>query len=136
MEDRKLIMPDLKAIYRAETADTAAAELEAFEAQWGKRYPAIGQAWRRAWEYVAPLFAFPPAIRKMIYTTNAVETTASQSAQDHQDPRQLSADEVALKRLFLAIRNAGLRWRRAIEWTTAMGQFAILFGDRFEPSPR
>ncbi len=72
----------------------------------------------------------------MIYTTNAVETTASQSAQDHQDPRQLSADEVALKRLFLAIRNAGLRWRRAIEWTTAMGQFAILFGDRFEPSPR
>src|SRR5262252_8709059 len=73
-KDRKLIMPDLKAIYRAETAETAAAELEAFEARWGKRYPAIGQAWRRAWEYVVPLFAFPPAIRKVIYTTNAVES--------------------------------------------------------------
>ena len=64
-------MPDLKAIYRAETA---AAELDNFEARWGKRYPAIGQAWRRAWDHVVPLFAFPPAIRKMIYTTNAVES--------------------------------------------------------------
>jgi putative transposase len=72
-KDRKLIMPDLKAIYRAETAETAAAELEAFEAQWGKRYPAIGQAWRRAWEYVVPLFAFPPAIRKLIYTTDEID---------------------------------------------------------------
>ena len=88
-KDRKLIMPDLKAIYRAETAETAAAELDAFEAEWGKRYPAIGQAWRRAWEHVVPLFAFPPAIRKMIYTTNAVESLQSQPAQDHQDPRQL-----------------------------------------------
>ncbi len=59
-------MPDLKAIYRAETAATAATELEAFEAQWGKRYPAIGQAWRRAWEYVVPLFAFPPAMVKLL----------------------------------------------------------------------
>jgi putative transposase len=72
--DRKLIMPDPKAIYRAETAEAAAAELAAFEAEWGKRYPAIGQAWRRAWEHVVPLFAFPSAIRKMIYTTNAVES--------------------------------------------------------------
>lgn len=67
-KDRKLIMPDLKAIYRAETAEAAAVELDNFEAEWGKRYPAIGQAWRRAWEYVVPLFAFPSAIRKMIYT--------------------------------------------------------------------
>src|SRR5690348_13335774 len=73
-KDRKLIMPDLKAIYRAETVEAAAAELDNFEAEWGKRYPAIGQAWRRAWEYVVPPFAFPPAIRKMIYTTNAVES--------------------------------------------------------------
>ena len=68
-KDRKIIMPDLKAIYRAETAAAALAQLDAFEAKWGKRYPAIGQAWRRAWEHVVPLFAFPPAIRKMIYTT-------------------------------------------------------------------
>src|ERR1700752_4955975 len=73
-KDRKLILPDLKAIYRAETAEAAVVQLEAFEAEWGKRYPAIGQAWRRAWEHVVPFFAFPPAIRKMIYTTNAVES--------------------------------------------------------------
>jgi len=72
-KDRKLIMPDLKAIYRAETADAAAAELDAFEAEWGRRYPAIGQAWRRAWQHVVPLFAFPPAIRKMIYTTDEID---------------------------------------------------------------
>src|SRR3954470_9482328 len=72
-KDRKLIMPDLKAIYRADTAEAAAAALDTFEAEWGKRYPAIGQAWRRAWEHVVPLFAFPPAIRKMIYTTNEID---------------------------------------------------------------
>ena len=69
----KLIMPDLKAIYGAKTAETAAVELEAFEAQWGKRYPSIGQAWRRAWDYVVPLFAFPPAIRNVIYTTDEID---------------------------------------------------------------
>jgi putative transposase len=83
---------------------------------------------------VAPLFAFPPAIRKMIYTTNAVESL-------HRSLRKIiktrfPTDEAALKRLFPAIRNAGRRWRRAVEWTTAIGQFAILFGDRFEPSAR
>ena len=72
-KDPKLIMPDLKAIYRAETAETAAVELGAFEAQWGKRYPSIGQAWRRAWDYVVRLFAFPPAIRKLIYTTDEID---------------------------------------------------------------
>src|SRR5580698_7141371 len=70
-KDRKVILPDLKAIYRAENAEAARDRLADFEAKWGARYPAIGQAWRRAWEHVIPLFAFPPAIRKMIYTTNA-----------------------------------------------------------------
>jgi putative transposase len=135
-KDRKLIIPDLKAIYRAETAETAAAELEAFEGQWGKRYPAIGQAWRRAWEYVVPLFAFPPAIRKVIYTTNAVESLHRSLRKIIKTRGSFPTDEAALKLLFLAIRNAGIKWRRPVEWTTAMGQFAILFGDRFDPSAR
>ena len=63
------MMPDLRAIYRAETAEAAAARLDAFEAAWGERYPAIVPAWRRAWEHVVPMFAFPPQIRKTIYTT-------------------------------------------------------------------
>jgi putative transposase len=127
-------MPDLKAIYRAETAETAAAELDAFEAEWGKRYPAIGQAWRRAWQHVVPLFAFPPAIRKMIYTTNAVESLNRSLRKIIKTRGSFPNDEAALKLLYLAIRNAGMRWRRAIEWTNAMGQFAIQFGDRFPPS--
>jgi putative transposase len=135
-KDRKLIMPDLKAIYRAETAEAAAAELDAFEAEWGKRYPAIGQAWRRAWQHVAPLFAFPPAIRKMIYTTNAVESLNRSLRKIIKTRGSFPTDEAALKLLFLAIRNAGLHWRRPIEWTAAVGQFAILFGHRFEPTAR
>jgi putative transposase len=135
-KDRKIIMPDLKAIYRAETAAAALAQLDAFEAKWGKRYPAIGQAWRRAWEHVVPLFAFPPAIRKMIYTTNAVESLNRSLRKIIKTRGSFPTDEAALKLLFLAIRNAGLRWRRPIEWTAAMGQFAILFGDRFVAGAR
>ena len=73
-KDRKKVMPDLKAVYRAESAEAAAARLDEFEARWGQRYPAVVPAWRRAWEHVVPMFAFPPAIRKMIYTTNALES--------------------------------------------------------------
>src|ERR1700681_4095406 len=72
-KDRKAILPAIKAIYRAENADMAMVRLKEFEAEWGKRYPAIGQTWRRAWEHVIPFFAFAPGIRKMIYTTYAVE---------------------------------------------------------------
>ena len=134
--DRKLIMPDLRAICRAETEAAAAAELDRFEAEWGRRYPAIGQAWRRAWAYVVPLFAFPPAIRKMIYTTNAVESLHRSLRKIIKPRGSFPTDEAALKLLFLAIRNAGVHWKRPVEWTAAVGQFAILFGERFEPSAR
>src|SRR5947199_6144552 len=119
-KDRKIIMPDLKAIYRAETAAAALAQLDAFEAKWGKRYPAIGAAWRRAWEHVIPLFAFPPAIRKMIYTTNAVESLHRSLRKIIKIRGSFPNDAAALKLLYLAIRNAGLHWRRPIEWTAAM----------------
>ena len=83
-----------------------------------------------------PLFAFPPAIRKMIYTTNAAESLNRSLRKTIKTRGSFPTDEAALKLLFLAIRNAGLPWRRPIEWTAAVGQFAILFGDRFEPSAR
>lgn len=72
-KDRKAILPSIKAIYHAENADVALLRLEDFEAAWGKRYPAIGAAWRRAWEHVIPFFAFAPEIRKMIYTTDEMD---------------------------------------------------------------
>src|SRR6476646_5849471 len=118
-KDRKAILPAIKAIYRAETADMALVRLEEFEAEWGKRYPAIGVAWRRAWEYVVPFFAFAPGFRKIIKTRGSFPN-----------------DDAALKLLYLAIKNAGLRWRRSVEWTTAMSQFAIQFGERFPGTTR
>src|ERR1700738_2489305 len=114
-KDRKLIMPDLKAIYRAPTAEAALTELDAFEAKWDKRYPAIGQAWRRAWEHVIPFFAFPPAIRKIIYTTNAVESLNRSLRKIIKTRGSFPTDEAALKLLFLALRNADVRWRRTGE---------------------
>jgi len=135
-KDRKAIMPDLKAIYRAQTAEAAQDRLTEFEARWGAKYPAVGQSWRRAWEHVIPLFAFPPDIRKMIYTTNAVESLNRSLRKIIKTRGSFPNDEAALKLLYLAIQNAGIHWRRPIEWTAAMGQFAVLFGDRFALSAR
>jgi len=134
--DRKAIMPDLKAIYGAANAKAALERLDAFEAKWGKRYPTIAPSWRRAWDYVTPLFAFPPAVRKMIYTTNAIESLNRSLRKIIKTRGSFPTDDAALKLLYLAIQNAGLRWRRLIEWTAAMNQFAILFGDRFVVSAR
>ena len=130
-KDRKLILPDLKAIYRAHDAEAAQDRLGEFEATWGDRYPAIGQIWRRAWPHVTPFFAFPPDIRKMIYTTNAVESLNRSLRKIIKTRGSFPNDEAAIKLLYLAIQNAGIHWRRPIAWTAAMGQFAVLFGDRF-----
>ena len=135
-KDRKAILPSIKAIYRAESADAALLRLAEFEAEWGKRYPAIGQIWRNAWEHVVPFFAFAPGIRKMIYTTNAVEALHRSLRKIIKTRGSFPTDEAALKLLYLAIRNAGVHWRRPVEWTTAMGQFAIHFGARFSGTAR
>src|SRR6516162_5856689 len=126
----------IKTVYQAANADQALVRLEEFEAEWGKRYPAIGQAWRRAWEHVIPFFAFAPGIRKMIYTTNAVEALNRSLRKIIKKRGSFPNDDAALKLLYLAIRNAGMRWRRSTEWTAAMGQFAIQFGARFPGSAR
>jgi putative transposase len=135
-KDRKAILPSIKAIYRAENADAALNRLSEFEAEWGKRYPAIGQIWRNAWEHVVPFFAFAPGIRKMIYTTNAVEALHRSLRKIIKTRGSFPTDEAALKLLYLAIRNAGVHWRRPVEWTAAMGQFAIHFGARFPGTAR
>jgi putative transposase len=132
-KDRKALMPDMKAIYRAENADAALQELEAFEAKWGKRYPTISPTWRRAWEQVVPFFAFPPEIRRMIYTTNAVESLHRSLRKIIKTRGSFPNDEAAQKLLYLALRNAGVRWHRPVAWTEAMAQFVIMFGDRLTP---
>ena len=121
-----------------DAASSAAHEgrLDEFETCWGGRYPAIAPAWRCAWEHVVPMFAFPPTIRKMIYTTNALESLHRSLRKIIKTRGSFPSDEAATKLLFLAIRNAGVHWRGSIEWTAAMGQFAILFEDRFPASAR
>ena len=132
-KDRKAVCAGLKAIYQAVNAEAAADALDAFEASaMGKRYPAITQAWRRVWTEVVPFFNFAPAIRKLIYTTNAIEglnrairkVTKSRSLFPH--------EEAAKKLIFLAIRNFQQTWKRAtIRWGEAMPAFAAMFGERF-----
>ncbi len=134
-KDRKGLMPSLKAIYQAPTAEAAEAALEAFEAgPWAKRYPMIAPMWRRAWAYVVPFFAFPPAIRKMIYTTNAVESLNRTLRKVIKTRGSFPSDEAALKLLYLAIQYAEMRWKPAVAWGEAKLQFLILFGDRIARS--
>ncbi len=113
----------------------AEAALDAFEAgPWGQRYPMIAPMWRRAWAYVVPFFAFPPAIRKMIYTTNAVESLNRSLRKVIKTRGSFPSDEAALKLLYLAIQHAGMRWKPAITWPEAKLQFMILFGHRIARS--
>ena len=83
-----------------------------------------------------PFFAFAPGIRKMIYTTNAVEALHRSLRKIVKTRGSFPNDDAALKLLYLAIKNAGLRWRRAVEWTAAMSQFAIQFGERLPGTTR
>ena len=134
-KDRKAMMPALKAIYQAPAAEAAEAALEAFETgPWARRYPSIAPMWRRAWTYVVPFFAFPPAIRRMIYTTNAVESLNRGLRKVVKTRGSFPTDDAALKLLFLAIRHMKLRSAPSPAWSEARAQFAILFSDRIDSS--
>jgi putative transposase len=132
-QDRKRVAGALKAIYRAPTAEAARAALDAFAAsEWGQKYPPIAPAWRRHWEQVIPLFAHPPAIRRLLYTTNAIESLHMQLRKALKVRGHFPNDEAATKLIYLVLRNISRRWRNAPkEWKEAMNQFAILYPDRF-----
>ncbi|MBF8269904.1 MAG: transposase [Gammaproteobacteria bacterium] len=105
-KERRAIAAALKPIYRADTAEAARRELDAFDAgAWGQKYPAIAQAWRRNWEAVIPFFAFPQAVRKIIYTTNAIESLHSQVRKSIRNKGHFPSDEAATKLIWLALRN-------------------------------
>jgi putative transposase len=136
-KDRRTVTPALKAIYRAETEEAARRRLEEFDAAWGAKYPSIAASWRRNWEQVMPFFAYPPEVRRIIYTTNAIESLNMSLRKIIKNRGSLPNDEAALKLLYLALRNVGKGWKRsAREWTAALNQFAILFADRLTASAR
>ena len=133
--DRKQVAADLKTIYRAESADVAALRLDEFEEKWDGKYPPIGQSWRRNWEQVIPFFAYPEAVRKIIYTTNAIESLNMSLRKIIKNRGHFPSDDAATKLLYLALRNAAKKWTMPSRtWKQALNQFAILFQDRFPSS--
>ncbi|KRB85315.1 transposase [Sphingomonas sp. Root710] len=132
-KDRKLIAQSLRSIYRAETADAGRAALDAFdESHWGRKYPAIAQSWRRHWEHVIPFFAFPEGVRRIIYTTNAIEALNSKLRRAVRTRGHFPGDDAAMKLLYLVLNQAAEEWKRAPrEWFEAKVQFAVIFGERF-----
>ena len=132
-KDRKLLAAAIRPIYTAASAEAAEAELDAFErGPWGTKFPTVVAAWRRAWERVIPFFAFPPSIRRVIYTTNAIESVNARLRKIIKTRGHFPSDDAASKLIWLALRNITADWGRAAHnWKEAMNQFAILYEDRF-----
>jgi putative transposase len=132
-KERKPLAAALRPIYTAPSAEAAAEQLAVFEAgAWGQRFPTIGKAWRRVWASVIPFFAFPPEVRRVIYTTNALESVHARIRKVIKTRGHFPTDDAAAKLIWLALRNITADWRRpAHHWRAAMNQFAILYEDRF-----
>jgi transposase-like protein len=132
-KDRKLLAAAIRPIYTAASAEAAQAELDAFEqGAWGRKFPAVVAAWRRAWDRVIPFFTFPPAVRRVIYTTNAIESINARLRKIIKSRGHFPSDDAATKLIWLALRNITADWGRAAHnWKEAMNQFAILYEERF-----
>lgn len=132
-KDRSALAAALKPVYTAPSAEAALAALDAFaQGQWGQKFPMVAAAWRRAWDKVIPFFAFAPAIRKIIYTTNAIESINAQLRKIIKTRGHFPSDDAATKLIWLALRNITSGWGKAThDWKAAMNQFAILYEDRF-----
>ena len=128
--ERERVARDLKPIYTAADADQAQVELERFDEKWGQRFPVITQAWLNAWEYVIPFLEFPPEVRRVIYTTNAIEALNRQLRKAIKTKGHFPNEEAARKLIHLAIVNAVPQWTRTRNWTTALLAFKIHFRDR------
>jgi putative transposase len=130
-EDSKLVARDLKKIYQAATVPEAEAALDEFAQAWDAKYPMIAKQWRAKWVDIITLFDFPPAIRKAIYTTNALESVNSVIRKFTKNRKIYPNEESALKLIYLAIREAAKKWTMPIHhWKQALNHFAILYEDR------
>jgi len=128
--EREHVARDLKPIYTAVDADAAQHELERFDEKWGARFPVITQAWLNAWEYVIPFLAFPEEVRRVIYTTNAIEALNRQLRKAIKTKGHFPSEDAARKLIYLAVTNAVPAWTRTRNWTVALLAFKIHFGDR------
>jgi putative transposase len=130
--DKKAVASDLKKIYQSNTIDLAQEALDEFELTWGDKYPAIVKSWRTHWEKVTPFLHYPKEIRRVIYTTNIVESLNSTLRKAVRNRGHFSTEDGIMKVLYLAIRGVSKKWNMPIrEWKQALNHFAILFEGRF-----
>ena len=129
--DRRLVIAALKPIYSAESETAARAALDAFDEKFGAKHPAITRLWRSRWAEVVPFLAYPREIRRLLYTTNAIESLNAQLRKVLKPKGHFPSDDAVVKILFLAIQLAKCNWKAAREWKSAMAHFAIVFEDRF-----
>lgn len=130
-QKRKVIAADLKKIYGAKILEEAEVALENFAEKWDKEFPAISKSWRSNWLEITPMFEYPAEIRKVIYTTNAIESVNMSLRKVIKNKRVFPSDDAALKLLYLALRNISKRWKRPIrDWKSALNRFAIMFEER------
>jgi putative transposase len=124
------VVKDLKPIYTATDVDSAQEALERFEQKWGAQLPPVVKAWRENWEYVIPFMAFPPGVRRVVYTTNPIEALNRQLRKAIKTKGHFPSEESAKKLIYLSIINATPKWTRVAGWTKALLAFKIHFGDR------
>jgi putative transposase len=130
-KQRKEVAADLKLIYSAPTLEQAELNLAQFEATWNASHPMISKSWRNNWERIIPLFAYPPQIRKAIYTTNAIESINMSLRKVTKNRGSFPNDEAMIKLLYLALQNISKKWTMPIrDWKAALNQFTIMFEDR------
>jgi putative transposase len=133
-QDSKAVIRDLKKIYQAPTVLEAEAALDEFSQAWDAKYPTISKQWRAKWTNIITLFDYPPAIRRAIYTTNAIESVNSVIRKFTRNRKIYPNEESALKIVYMAIREASRRWTMPVRhWKQALNYFAILFEDRLPP---
>lgn len=135
-KEMKAVAAALRQIYSAPTAEQGLAKLARFEDEWGKKYPMIGRKWRQHWEQVTTLFDFPEAIRKVIYTTNAVEATNRSIRKVIKTKGAFPSEYAARKLIYLALEEASRRWRNINGWKDAMNHMAIAFEERIAAAQR
>ncbi|WP_368750347.1 IS256 family transposase [Klebsiella aerogenes] len=132
-KDYKAVTRDLKTVYRAATEEAALQALEAFAEAWDHRYPQISRSWQSNWHNLATFFAYPEEIRRVIYTTNAIESLNSVIRHATKKRKEFPTDESAKKVVWLAIRSASQKWTMPLkDWRMAMSRFIIEFGDRLD----
>ncbi len=132
-KDRKVFCDDMRPIYTAPTVEAAELALDALERKWGHRYPMSISSWRNNWGRLTTFLRYPVELRKMVYTTNAIESLNAQMRKNTSNRKVFPNDEAVIKILFLNVRNFTNKWTKRHGWDIVMNQLSMIFGERLSP---